>query len=385
MLSVHGFFDTLIFLGAIQGFIVGFLLLFSTKLKLPNRLLATLIFTIALASLNLYLINAHFLDTSRIFRLISDFVPLVIIMPAGPLIFFYVKSILDPGFVLSKDHRPHFYPVIIDLVPQVTAIIYVIGTIIGIIRRNNQAWGNFVDTFNVYADIPRWISITVYLSLSAKLILSEKNKSKIISPGMSRNLKWLHQFIIVFLIFQAIWLLYLVPYVIPSYTDKLLSLVNWYPIYLPLTIIVYWLGIKGLLFDRHNPDSLRKTGTYGSTFPALMAERTISILVKSMEIDKLYLQPALCVENVAKHTAMSPKIISAVLNRHLHKSFNDFVNEYRIEAFKEKVIRPDFDHLTIAGIALECGFNSQATFQRTFKQVTGRSPSAFRKSAFPIQ
>ena len=384
MLSVHGFFDTLIFLGAIQGFIVGFLLFFSANLKLPNRLLAIMIFVIALASLNLYLNNAHLLDTSLVFRLISAFIPLVIIMPIGPLIFFYVKSLLQPDFVLTKDCRPHFYPVLIDLVPQVTAIIYVIGILLGIVRRNNSGWGNFIDTYNVYADIPRWISVTVYLLISAKLLSSEKKKVRIIPVAMSRNLKWLEQLIIVFLVFQSIWLVYLIPYVIPRYTDKLLNWVDWYPVYLPLTIMVYWMGIKGLLIDRQIPYSLRKTGTNFSNFPAPTIERTISSLTKSMETDKLYLQPTLCVESLARHTEMPQKLISAVLNQHLHKSFNEFVNEYRVEAFKERVIRSDFDHLTIAGIALECGFNSQATFQRTFKQLTGYSPSAFRKMAQAI-
>jgi AraC-like DNA-binding protein len=82
-------------------------------------------------------------------------------------------------------------------------------------------------------------------------------------------------------------------------------------------------------------------------------------------------------------TGIPQKTISAVLNRHLQKSFNEFVNEYRVNAFKAKVVQPELSHLTIAGIALECGFSSQATFQRTFKEMTGKSPSAFRKTISP--
>jgi AraC-like DNA-binding protein len=57
------------------------------------------------------------------------------------------------------------------------------------------------------------------------------------------------------------------------------------------------------------------------------------------------------------------------------------VNEYRVAMFKEKILLPEMNHLTIAGIAVDCGFNSQATFQRTFKEITGKSPSEFRKAA----
>ncbi|MEI9807657.1 MAG: helix-turn-helix domain-containing protein [Bacteroidota bacterium] len=42
------------------------------------------------------------------------------------------------------------------------------------------------------------------------------------------------------------------------------------------------------------------------------------------------------------------------------------------------------EQLTIAGVAAECGFNSQATFQRTFKEITGIAPSAYRKSVVNI-
>ena len=40
---------------------------------------------------------------------------------------------------------------------------------------------------------------------------------------------------------------------------------------------------------------------------------------------------------------------------------------------------PRFNHLTITGIAFESGFNSQATFQRTFRQMTGQSPREYKQ------
>jgi AraC-like DNA-binding protein len=97
-----------------------------------------------------------------------------------------------------------------------------------------------------------------------------------------------------------------------------------------------------------------------------------------MEEDKLYLNAGLTVNTLAQHVSIPTKTISAILNQHLNKSFNEFVNEYRVKAVKEKIQQPAMDHLTIAGIAFECGFNSQATFQRTFKQIAGMSPSEFK-------
>ena len=103
-----------------------------------------------------------------------------------------------------------------------------------------------------------------------------------------------------------------------------------------------------------------------------------------MEEDKLYLNPNLSLHVLAQHTGLAQKNISAVLNQHLNKSFNEYVNKYRVGEFKKKILQPGLDHLTITGIAFECGFNSQATFQRTFKEFTGMSPTEFRKTASEI-
>jgi len=329
-------------------------------------------------------------DGSDIVRVLDAIIPMVIVMPFGPLIFFYVKSFVDPDFKMTKKDRLHFYPIIIDLVPQIMAIIYIIALIFGLIKNNYKPFGvslgTVIDDYNVYADIPRWISVSVYLILSARFLNDLKAKNKITINGQELNFKWLQQFVRVFLVFQIIWLIYLVPYVIPRYTDVMLNTFDWYPIYIPLAILIYWLGIKGFMMsNNYSIPPIKKITGINSTLPATAIEDAVLSLKKAMEEDKLYLDPLLNLAILSKQTNIVQKTISAVLNQHLHKSFNEFVNEYRVEAFKEKLQDPEMDHLTIAGLAFDCGFNSQATFQRTFKQFTGLSPSEFRNGLVEIQ
>ncbi|MEL6485381.1 MAG: helix-turn-helix domain-containing protein, partial [Bacteroidota bacterium] len=59
----------------------------------------------------------------------------------------------------------------------------------------------------------------------------------------------------------------------------------------------------------------------------------------------------------------------------------DFVNLYRIEAFKDKVGDAAHEKLSLLGIAYECGFNSKATFNRVFKKLTNSSPTEYLKAA----
>jgi AraC-like DNA-binding protein len=143
-----------------------------------------------------------------------------------------------------------------------------------------------------------------------------------------------------------------------------------------MAILIYWLGIKGYVISQREFLVKKETGSQ-TLLAAAEVEQAIKALEKSMATDKLYLNPTLTVAQLAGHTGLPQKTISAVLNQHMHKSFNEFVNGYRIDDIKERLLKPESRDLTIAGLAYECGFNSQPTFQRAFKSITGLSPKEF--------
>lgn len=361
------FFHILILLGFFQGTIMCILLFFSKKRSRPNRFLGALILLIALACLNLYLFESPWFTNDPILNLLGNLIPLVIIMPVGPLFYFYVKSTIDPSFRITRKQRLHFLPVIIDCGPELTTVIYFAGLLLDFSTPDPASWGRFIDNYNVYADIPRWASITIYLWLSARYLAMS-------GPEKGPYSQWMRQFIRLFLVFQAIWLVYLVPYVIPSLTDKVLSAVDWYPVYIPLVVLIYYLGIKGYLMAPEEIPVARK----GVTPPAVkLVEEAVPLLKKAMEQDLLYLDPELNLALLSRHTGLPQKTISLILNQHLQKSFNEFVNGYRVEAFKQNVQQLQQDNMTILAMAFEAGFNSQATFQRAFRSNTGMSPREY--------
>jgi AraC-like DNA-binding protein len=184
----------------------------------------------------------------------------------------------------------------------------------------------------------------------------------------------MRQFIRLFLVFQVIWFVYLVPYVIPSLTDKVLNTVDWYPVYIPMVVLIYCLGIKGYLMAPAEAPVARKVVTPPSV--KLIAEAE-PLLKKAMEQDRLYLDPELNLALLSRHTGLPQKTISLILNQHLQKSFNEFVNGYRVEAFKQNVRLLQQDNMTILAMAFDAGFNSQATFQRAFRSNTGMSPREY--------
>jgi len=367
-MSFAEFFHMLMLLGFLQVAIMSMLLLFSKKRSRPNRFLGTLILLIALACLNLYLFESDWFNNNPVLNLLGNLIPLVIVMPVGPLLYFYVRSSMEPSFRLGRRERLHFLPVIIDVVPELTTVIYFTGLLTGLISSPPGPWGRFIDDYNVYADIPRWGSVTLYLWLSARYLSA---------AGTENNAyrQWLRQFIRLFLVFQVIWFIYLVPYVIPSLTDKVLNMVDWYPVYIPLVVLIYCLGLKGYLMAPQEEVPAVKKAV--APPPLELVAEAVPLLRKAMEEDHLYLEPELNLTLLSRHTGLPQKTISLVLNQHLKQSFNEFVNGYRVAAFKEKISQAAQDNMTILALALDAGFNSQATFQRAFRSNTGMSPREY--------
>lgn len=368
--------DLILLLGTAQGFILVALLWFNQKgNRLSNRLLAVLVGLLASASLavGVPIMNGWV-------NLFIDFIPLIIAMPFGPLVYFYTRSVLEPGFRLGKRERRHFWPVVIDCGSKLMAWIFLFGLLFGVFEHSdNRKVGWLMDEYDKYADIPRWISGAVYVTLTYRWLRQFRQKTTEMTALQQMHVRWLRQLLMIFVTFQTIWLLHLIPYIIPATSNALLDAFGWYPLYIPIAIMIYWIGLGGYLHARGTalPQSEPVRKTITTVLPDELIQETSGGLRKAMEMDKLYLDPELSVEKVGRHLQVSPKNISAVLNQHLGKSFNTFINEYRLAEVKRRLNDPAYANLTLTGIAFECGFNSQATFQRTFKQMTGFSPKEY--------
>jgi AraC-like DNA-binding protein len=374
--------DLLILLGSLQGIILAFLLWFNPKgARLPNRLLASLMVLLASACLAVGIPVAN-----QWISLMLDLLPLIVTMPFGPLLFFYTKALLDPSFRIGRKERRHFWPILLDVGSKLIGWTFIIGALTGLVNYDNrQWWGNLMDDYNVYADIPRWLSITIYLWLAQRLIAQQEKANLTEEP--QHHVRWLKPLLQVWFGFQFIWLLFLIPYELPAFRNDLLDQVGWYPIYLPLAALIYWMGIRGYLhtFPTFQAPAFLATDRKAATasLATEIVQTTIQSLQHAMERDKLYLDAELTVEKVGRHLGLPAKTISAVLNQHVGKSFNAFVNEYRIEEVKRRLFAPASQSSTLVGIAFDCGFNSQATFQRAFRNLTNQSPKEFLESQLP--
>jgi len=100
-------------------------------------------------------------------------------------------------------------------------------------------------------------------------------------------------------------------------------------------------------------------------------------LYELMEDEKIFADEDLSLNDLARELSISPHQLSEILNGTIHKNFNTFINEYRVqEAMKLLVEEPD---RSILSIGIAAGFNSNSNFNTVFTRNTGMSPGKFRK------
>ena len=102
-------------------------------------------------------------------------------------------------------------------------------------------------------------------------------------------------------------------------------------------------------------------------------------LLQLIEKEQPYLDPDLSLRLLAQQLQLHPNQLSWLLNAGFGKNFNEFINYYRLEAFKQAAKDPQNSSLTIMSIAYDCGFNSKTVFNTYFKKKMGMTPKQFLK------
>jgi AraC-like DNA-binding protein len=102
-----------------------------------------------------------------------------------------------------------------------------------------------------------------------------------------------------------------------------------------------------------------------------------------MASENLFLDEEITLLKLAQRLEIPASHLSQVINEHLGRNYFEFINRYRVEEAKRRLARAESSQDKLITVALDCGFNSVATFNRVFKELTGRTPSAYRKHPSP--
>jgi AraC-like DNA-binding protein len=98
-----------------------------------------------------------------------------------------------------------------------------------------------------------------------------------------------------------------------------------------------------------------------------------------MTADRLWRQEGLTLAKLASRLDSPEYKLRLLINGRLgHRNFTEFINGFRVEAAKA-LLADDHSRMNVAQVAYEVGFSSLAPFNRVFKEVTGVTPTQWRK------
>jgi len=110
---------------------------------------------------------------------------------------------------------------------------------------------------------------------------------------------------------------------------------------------------------------------------AIDVDQKIAEIDGVMQEKKLYLNPNLTIDEVAKCIGITKHQLSELINTKYGYGFPSYINHYRLEQAKELLI--EAENHNISEIAYASGFNSISTFNTLFKKETAITPTQFRK------
>jgi AraC-like DNA-binding protein len=121
----------------------------------------------------------------------------------------------------------------------------------------------------------------------------------------------------------------------------------------------------------------RKTDAQAEKFNA-EEQALLKRVIYLFEAENIYQESNLTRTELAQELKISEALLSRIVSAHYAKSVPQLINGYRVDDAIALIEQTD---MPIKDIAIEAGFSSIATFNRVFKEQTGKSPSSYRKEA----
>ena len=375
-------FSVFIFIGVILGLILSFFFIKKSSSGIEaNRYQGLLILSLSLVNLDQFLNLTGYIV--HILAVTNYSEPLNFII--GPLLFLFVKKSLYPD---NKEKTwQHF----------ILFFFYFFYMFFDFIQSNEYKYNSYVSSMH-----PDWPSldvvekiagdplnikklvnpvtamqVTLYVIFSLKL-LATKTENKVVSlfrtnDEMIRSLRsMVMHFLIIILIFIAVKISFsgdLGDYMIGIYISFI------------ILITTFRVMNDSTYFDRSTSFMDIYPGKYTkSSLTESRKQEILSKISKEFENRKYYSENLASLSDLAKITGESPHHVSQVINEKLNLGFFDLLAKYRIDEAKRILQDKKTGNLTIEEISEMVGYNSKTAFNNSFKKLTGKTPSEFRRS-----
>lgn len=378
-------YSSLLLPAFLQGILFSALLVYrgSKNERLSDRLLSALLLVSAIKVAYWMLGFAGWYDTHNAYTSFMFYFPFNNAFWTGPLLYFYFLSLTNAQFRFSRKDRVHF---ILPLASLLLVLVKLAADFLFFYPFPDTP-GTQYGTKGPWAELDKniWVALAGYVSFFYYLfrtLTAFARYQKYIRENFSAtehiHFNWLRNLMLA--VATGVLLLFVFELAALFIPGGRTFRTEWYG-YFGLGVTIYYLSISGYYSPTRQQWQLAFDPEPVPARPVKEDTRQLEPLkqklVLCMEQEKPYLDPELNLAMLAKKLKTNINNLSRVINEGMGQNFNDYINEYRVNAVIKKLEAGEQEQQTLLGIAYDCGFNSKATFNRSFKKITGVTPKDY--------
>ena len=369
--------ELLLQLGGLQAILLALMLFLRTQASRNGRKwLAWLLLALGIASI-FHAFNelSFYLDFPHLIRLNWG-----LTLIYGPLLFLYVRQLTQDEVKLTREDFLHFSPYLLNLIlllpfflQEGESKIQILDYFTAIITRGMDIYRPYYYLLQIGIALWGW-----NYTLKCLPLLRSYRKRLLANYGdiEKRQLNWMESIVYGFM---GLFVLFVISLAL-NFTTTYPDFDHEQYFYLGSFALVYWMTFKSVKLEGNMAPSQAEVTSSSNTTKLLDVDtKQKDQLLAYMREEKPYLNSELTAVDLAKSLGLTRHQLSQILKEQVGKNFYDFINTYRVDAFKSHLEDPAFSNYNLLGIALESGFKSKSSFNAIFKKVTGMTPSQYKK------
>ncbi len=366
---------TLIWAAVFQGFLLGFMFIFSKKHRsFSNKLLGIFLITF-------------------LFGAIADLIPFDYIgnyniadMFATPEVK-WLFPVLFLHYVLEKIGRTvHLKKFLVGnyIIAFGLVAITIFNILLFLLFRKsiNDLFGwDAVNSFYMAQQYCAFLLTVSALIIAVFETLKYRNIAKNEYSDLTMlSISWLWQFILILVPVILLWGAELIRIIFGGSGQSDIVTVTWGFI----ALFIYFVSFKAFthqdLFNQSKQKVIKKEHSELKPEETKTGneKKVCETIKEAMETGQFFLNQDLTIHEFAKEINKSPRLISTCINQSFGFNFNEWVNNFRVDKALDILKDKKNDHLSIEGVGSDSGFKSRSAMYIAFKKKTGETPGYFR-------
>lgn len=374
----HNLISYIMFLGIFQGALLSLVINIRIyKKNSPFRILGWFLLLQSIITLDNYLCYTGLMKHLLFFNDSTE--PLVLLL--GPSIYLFIFGLLERKPITFKKYGFHILPSVLYFVSQLRYYLnplpVKLNAYIGAYfpKMQKAAVPDSVDyTYHWIKDEFRWLvllSFIIYIIASIRVIYIHmyKNNTSTTKNALSDKYSFTRNMTTMFLV--LFFIIFIVYWNFEDDTGDhyITTLVNF------VVVLISFVMLLESRFFQNSwiADKYETSRIKNDSF-------SIKEIEEYIKNEKYYLLKSASLKDLATVLGSNANYISQTINANTNLNFNDFINQYRVEESKKRLLDEKYNHLTIEAIGNSVGFKSKATFYNAFKKYVELSPKAFIKT-----